>query len=132
MFTKIWIVLFLAFGLYTFLVYKNCDSDDHNKPGDEVIAGWETWQENNCQSCHQLYGLGGYMGPDLTNTASSKGADYMKVFIKYGSDRMPNFHLPDSEVANLVAFLSWVDKTGQSRVPPESVHWTGNYIINKQ
>ena len=71
------------------------------------------------------------MGPDLTNTASEKGVDYMKGFIKYGTGRMPNFHLTDKEVEELAVFLSWVDKSGKSTVPPESVHWTGTYVIER-
>ena len=71
------------------------------------------------------------MGPDLTNTASEKGVDYMKGFIKYGTGRMPNFHLTNNEVEELAVFLSWVDKSGKSTVPPESVHWTGTYVIER-
>lgn len=92
-----------------------------------------TWQEKNCQSCHQLYGLGGYMGPDLTNIASEKGKGpgYMQSFIKYGTGKMPNLNLSDTEVANIIAYLSWVDKSGRSKVPPEAVHWTGSYNLSK-
>jgi len=73
------------------------------------------------------------MGPDLTNTASdsNKGEKYMFTLIKYGTGRMPDFHLTDTEVENVVAFLSWVDKSGKSKVAEESVHWTGTYIIDK-
>lgn len=93
----------------------------------------EIWQSKNCQSCHQLYGLGGYMGPDLTNTAgdSSKSEKYMFTLIKYGTGKMPDFQLSDKEVNNVIAFLSWVDKSGKSKVSKESVHWTGTYIIDK-
>lgn len=72
------------------------------------------------------------MGPDLTNTASEKGkgADYMKGFIKYGTGRMPNFNLSDTEVTNIIAFLKWVDESGQSKVPQSAVHWTGTYNLS--
>jgi nitric oxide reductase subunit C len=96
------------------------------------MAGMQTWQEKNCQSCHQLYGLGGYMGPDLTNTASEKGKgpDYMRAFIKSGTSRMPNFHLSDTEVLNVIAFLKWVDRSGRSKVEAADVHWTGSYNLS--
>ena len=130
---KAWLCLFAVFTIYTIAVYSNCDKGAHvtNAPSVQVTAGWHTWQEKNCQSCHQLYGLGGYMGPDLTNVASdtNKNRQYLRTFIKYGTGRMPNFHLEDSEVDNLIAFLIWVDKSGKSEVPKEHVSWTGNYNI---
>lgn len=132
MFRTVWIGLLLVFISYTIWVYAYCDTkiiyaDTH------VKQGWAIWQEKNCQSCHQLYGLGGYMGPDLTNVSGTRSCNYLKTFIKYGTGRMPNFHLADSEVDNVVAFLSWVDKTGRADVPENAVHWSGSYVIdNKQ
>jgi nitric oxide reductase subunit C len=131
MFKMIWITLFLVFLSYTIWVYAYCDTKIV-KADNMVKAGWSTWQEKNCQSCHQLYGLGGYMGPDLTNTAGTKGAKYLKTFIKYGTGRMPDYHLSDTEIEGLVAFLFWVDKTGQSSVPQSAVHWSGSYVIDKK
>jgi len=96
----------------------------------EVAAGWQLWQDKNCQSCHQLYGLGGYMGPDLTNVASQKGTGYMRGLIQYGTNRMPDFNLNDTEVNNVIAFLCWVDKSGTAKVPDSLVHWTGSYTIS--
>jgi len=129
----LWILLFCAFIVYTWFVYAQCDTScKAPHPSGKELAGWQLWQSRNCQVCHQLYGLGGFMGPDLTNTASErgKGARYMSGIIKYGTGRMPNFHLSDSEVNNLVSFLTWVDKSGKNRVPPEFVTWTGNYNIS--
>jgi nitric oxide reductase subunit C len=79
-----------------------------------------------------MYGLGGYLGPDLTNLAgdSLKGEKYMYTFIKYGTGRMPNFNLNDSEVNNIVAFLTWVDRSGKNTVPGDKVTWTGNYNLD--
>lgn len=128
---KIWILLFLAFTCYSVVVYTQCDSKNTVALNAHISDGWGLWQDKNCQSCHQLYGLGGYMGPDLTNTASQKGTDYMRAIIKHGTGRMPDFQLSDSEVNELVTFLGWVDKSGQSVVKAEDVHWTGTYI-NKQ
>ena len=131
---RIWLALFFVFAIYTWGVYRYCDKDNsEHLPGERVQAGWDTWQQKNCQSCHQLYGLGGYMGPDLTNIASDtlKGQAYMRGFIKYGTGKMPNFHLNDSEVDHLIAFLQWIDKSGKSRVPKEKVNWSGNYNLEK-
>jgi nitric oxide reductase subunit C len=102
-------------------------------PDVHALAGWKVWQQNNCQSCHQIYGLGGYMGPDLTNVVSDSGESkqYLQTFIKYGTGKMPDFHLSDSEVNNLVAFLHWIDKSGRSKVPKERVTSMWNYNISK-
>ncbi len=128
----VWGTLFIAFCLYTGWVYLYCDEKTEIVQNDPSVAkGWELWQQKNCQSCHQLYGLGGYMGPDLTNIArdSSKGKQYMHGFIKYGTGRMPAFGMTDEEVEHIIDFLAWVDKSGLSQVPAEAVHWSGTYMI---
>ena len=74
------------------------------------------WQKYNCQSCHQLYGLGGYLGPDLTDVYSTpgKGKDYIKAMLSSGIKQMPAFHLSDQEFNQLTAFLKSVDESGNS------------------
>lgn len=74
------------------------------------------FQRYNCISCHQLYGLGGYMGPDLTNviSAKGKGSDYTKAFLRSGSLRMPDFNLSEDEIDALAEYLAYVDRTGKS------------------
>lgn len=80
----------------------------------EAIEGRLVWQKYNCQSCHQLYGLGGYLGPDLTNTYSSpyKGENYIKGFIIGGTNQMPAFPLNEVEIKQLVEFLKMTDASG--------------------
>jgi len=128
----VWIILFTGFCIYTGWVYLYCDKNTAIVQHDSSLTeGWQLWQDKNCQSCHQLYGLGGYMGPDLTNIArdSSKGRAYMHTFIKYGTGRMPAYNMTDTEVNKIIDFLTWVDKSGVSQVPAEAVHWSGTYII---
>jgi nitric oxide reductase subunit C len=122
-------VLLLCFGCYTASVYLYCD--EHVAPvHEQAKRGWEIWQAKNCQSCHQVYGLGGYLGPDLTNVAAKRDSKYLHTYIKYGTGRMPNFGLSDREVDDVAAWLQWVDKTGQSKVPKGAVHWTGTYVLD--
>lgn len=128
----VWIILFTGFCIYTGWVYLYCDKNAAIVQHDSSLTeGWQLWQDKNCQSCHQLYGLGGYMGPDLTNIArdSSKGQAYMYTFIKYGTGRMPAYNMTDTEVNKIIDFLTWVDKSGVSQVPAEAVHWSGTYFI---
>lgn len=80
----------------------------------EALKGEHLWQENNCTACHQLYGLGGYLGPDLTNIVSNpnKGKEYAKAFFNSGVKSMPEFNFTEEEKEALVSFLKHVDRTG--------------------
>lgn len=120
-------LLCIACFAYTGFVYRYSDSrPDLPPPDPEVVSGKALWQTKNCQSCHQLYGLGGYMGPDLTNVAA-KGPAYMQAFLKGGTRKMPDFHLTEPEMHRLIAFLEWVDQTGRNKIPDSAMHWTGSY-----
>ena len=112
--------LFFLFLFYTIAVDTVGTAEDKGEKWltENAKSGKLIYQQYNCTACHQIYGLGGYMGPDLTNTISSpyKGPDYVKAFLKSGTQRMPNFHLSETEMNNLVAYLTYVDKTGISPV----------------
>lgn len=123
------LILCLVFALYTVSVYLYCDpAIKKTVVSAQIENGKKIWQEKNCQSCHQLYGLGGYMGPDLTNVAQ-KGPAYMHSFMQYGTKKMPDFNLTETEINELTAFLKWVDDSGISKVQDSSVTWTGSYHI---
>ena len=129
---RVLLLLVCLFVGYTALVYQQGDGDPiHNAPPytENVAAGATLYRAYNCQSCHQFYGLGGYMGPDLTNAARFKGKAYLAAFIKNGSQRMPDFHFNDTEVGQLTEYLTWIDATGLSTPSARSVQWTGSYQI---
>lgn len=94
--------------------------------GDTARHGQQLYQDNNCVACHQFYGLGGYMGPDLTNVISNRGEPYARAFITAGSARMPNFGLSTAEIDALLAFLAFVDQTGTYPLENYSVSWIGS------
>ena len=79
-----------------------------------AVKGQQLFQSNRCWSCHQLYGLGGYLGPDLTNvySAEGKGSTYIKAFLNSGVKSMPQFHFSEEEKNALVEYLKTVDETG--------------------
>ena len=91
----------------------------------EALLGREVWHENNCQSCHQLYGFGGFLGPDLTNLASRVGAGddaldaRLEMVLANGSKRMPAFETTAQERTALGAFFVALDASGvgQAVVP---------------
>lgn len=80
----------------------------------QAQRGEALYREFNCTACHQFYGLGGYMGPDLTNVtiAEGKGPAFAKTLILYGSARMPALGVTTQEADDLVAFLEAVAATG--------------------
>ena len=116
--------------LYSSLVYTIGTEEDKGEAflNDKAKLGKIVYQKYNCSACHQLYGLGGYMGPDLTNVMS-KGEGYVKVFLQYGTQRMPNFHLNETEVNDLVAFLTYTDKTGISPIKKFNVNPDGTITL---
>ena len=81
-----------------------------------AIKGKIVFQEKNCISCHQIFGLGGYLGPELTNTISqkNKGKAYAEAVITGGIGRMPNFHLKSDEVQAVMAYLEYIDNSSKA------------------
>jgi len=119
----------LLFIIYSAHIYTfNAASPGNISKNPDAQKGKQLFQEYNCASCHQLYGLGGYMGPDLTNVVSnpSKGEKYAYAVIRSGTQKMPNFNLSDAEANCLVAYLKEVDRTGFSPVPAFTVHLNGD------
>ena len=100
--------LFYSFSIYSSLPTKNV------KVLPEVSKGKLVWQQYNCNACHQVYGLGGYLGPDLTNVYSLKGPEYIKAFVKSGTVTMPNFHLKEEEIIDILAYLQNIDASGKA------------------
>ncbi len=100
--------LFYSFYLYLLLPIKKYGITA------EIIKGKSTWQQYNCNSCHQVYGLGGYLGPDVTNVYSNKGPAYIQAFLKKGTAIMPDFHLTEQEITDLTAYLKNISSTGNS------------------
>lgn len=109
-------MVFLAslFGLYNFIIYTNENPKYTTVLSHKALEGQALWQENNCFTCHQLYGLGGYLGTDLTNiyAAKGKGEKLIKVALNSGIKSMPRFNFTEKEKEALVTFLKEVDQTG--------------------
>ena len=99
--------------LYTHLPFPaNCT--------DEISAGRAVWQQYNCAACHQVYGLGGYLGPDLTNIYSRRGTNFLQGYLKSGNQVMPDFHLTDSQIHHLLAWFQQMDQSGHA--DPNTYH----------
>lgn len=116
-------LLVVVFALQTWLVYSD-PTGRQQVLSQRALEGQAVWRENNCQSCHQLYGYGGFLGPDLTNSIDGLSPERMESILTAGAGQMPAFHLgPDAREA-LTVFLREIDATGVSQprmgevVPP--------------
>jgi hypothetical protein len=80
---------------------------------EQAARGKRLYQEHNCTACHQIYGLGGYLGPELTTVMSdpARGEAYARAILTSGTQRMPDFKLSQGETDQLLAFLKYVDTT---------------------
>ncbi len=88
--------------------------------------GEKLWLQNNCNSCHQLYGLGGYLGPDLTNEYSrTDNKEFLKAMFNSGIKAMPQFNFNESESNNLIQFLKEIDRTGYYPNPKADIQSNG-------
>ena len=105
-------LLVAAFIFQTWLVYA--DGTGRETPPLSALAtrGQDLWLENNCQSCHQIYGFGGFLGPDLTNAASSLTDARLRLILVSGAGRMPAFGFGDEDRSALKQFLVELDRTG--------------------
>jgi nitric oxide reductase subunit C len=126
------LVFFLFYFIYSFFIYtQKSESIEANKVITPLaIEGRLVFQKYNCISCHQLYGLGGYLGPDLTNVISDKGSYYVSAVIKNGMLKMPNLNIPDDEIKSLVEYLSFADSSGIFPVKEFESKWY-NIVIPK-
>jgi len=102
-----------------------------------VVAGKDVWHRYNCINCHTLLGEGAYYAPDLTQIAAQRGAGYLHEFLKdpsrfYSEDRdrrlMPTLNLSDQEIAQVIAFLTWVSKIDTQGWPPRPILVKGSAV----
>ncbi len=122
-------ILITSFFIYSIVIYTVGTRVDKGEKyvTEQAKQGKLLFQKNNCIACHQLYGLGGYMGPDLTNaiSAQGKGPVFVRTLLQYGTERMPNFHLSETEIDEIMAFLNYTDKTGVSPVKKFEINYDG-------
>ncbi|MGZ3862101.1 MAG: c-type cytochrome [Bacteroidia bacterium] len=121
-----------VFLLFSFSIYVQPLLKDQSprEPNEKMITGRLTWQKYNCQSCHQLYGLGGYLGPDLTNlfADSSAGSQKLRALTRSGIKQMPAFRLSEKELRDLEGFLKCVNENGSA--DPLSFNTDASGMIN--
>lgn len=119
--SKIWMMVILAgtFIVQSYLVYS--DPSDSPPLSEIALLGRNVWHENNCQSCHQFYGFGGFIGPDLTNAYVRVTSERLTRLLTVGSGKMPAFKLSKEEINGFRAYLNHMNETGQGQAK-----WAGN------
>ncbi|EHR69556.1 Cytochrome c [Burkholderiales bacterium JOSHI_001] len=89
-----------------------------------VERGKLVWETRNCIGCHTLLGEGAYFAPELGNVIPRRGPDFVKAWIKAqptgapGRRQMPQFHLNEQQLDDLVQFLDWTSKINTEKWPP--------------
>lgn len=107
------LLLVSLFLIYSIFLYVSLPIDKR-EISKEVAEGKLIWQQRNCNACHQLYGLGGYLGPDLTNVYSQKGPAYIRAFLANGTAIMPDFKFNEREVNAVIGYLRNTDASGNA------------------
>ncbi|MES0489361.1 MAG: cytochrome c [Leptospirales bacterium] len=112
----------IAFSIFTyftvfFVLSGIPDFENSSHEINEVaISGRKIWLKNNCISCHSIYGLGGFLGPDLTELAGRRDNIYIRQVILNGTGKMPAFRFSDDEVNSLLAYFQYTfDSRNTSR-----------------
>jgi nitric oxide reductase subunit C len=105
-------VLVLCFVGQTALVY----GDRREEPlSAEALRGREIFHDEACQVCHQLYGQGGFLGPDLTNVHSRVDEARFRSLLTVGSGQMPALALEAAQISDLRAFFREIDRPDLGR-----------------
>ena len=127
-------VLAGVFCYHNYSIYTGRNSGRVVNLSSEAARGQKLWQENNCFSCHQFYGLGGYLGPDLTNiySAPGKGPEYIKAMLNSGVKSMPEFNFSNAEKHAITAYLKEIDQTGDYPNHTAEFDYTGWVKIDQK
>jgi len=112
-------VLVILFFAQTWLVYLDPKGRASPALSAEAALGRQIWHDRNCQSCHQLYGFGGFLGPDLTNATERLSSARFDAVLTVGAGQMPAFHLDAAERVAVGKFLAEVGTTGRGQLPPK-------------
>jgi nitric oxide reductase subunit C len=112
--------LVLCFLGQSYLVYSDPPACEPLKG--LALEGRRLWHAKNCQACHQLYGMGGFLGPDLTNAIPERVNIFrLRKILSDGSAVMPAYKMEKDEIRAIGAFLGAMNKTGQG----EARRWSG-------
>ncbi len=118
------LVLFLAL---TFDTTKQFAALTHaDKLDEQVVAGKRAFEHRNCNDCHTILGFGGYYAPDLTRAYYRIGEDgirrrlqHPEVVFADSYRKMPQQHLSEQEITDIITYLKWVSNIENHDWPPQ-------------
>ena len=125
--------IFYGSGVFFFLYFLGLTFDTHQRMPTQdnranlteaVSRGKLLWEKNNCIGCHSLLGEGAYFAPELGNVYKRRGGDFIKRWMQMqptnvpGRRQMPNFHLNDQQLDDLVEFLKYSSEIDTKGWPP--------------
>jgi nitric oxide reductase subunit C len=97
-----------------------------DKLSDKVVEGKRAFEHHNCNDCHTILGFGGYYAPDLTRAVQRIGEDGIRYRLRHpelafanSPRKMPQQHISEAEIDDLVAFLTWVGGVENGDWPPQ-------------
>ncbi|MCH1571228.1 MAG: cytochrome c [Longimicrobiales bacterium] len=105
-------VLVVCFAIQTGLVYS--DDVDIELSAD-AVEGRELFHDGSCQVCHQLWGQGGFLGPDLTNASSRIDETRLTSLLTVGSGQMPAYQYDAEQIRSMRSFLEEIDRPDVGR-----------------
>jgi len=119
------VFFFLLFVALTFDTMSTLPKQDNRANlTDSVVRGKKIWETRNCIGCHTLLGEGAYFAPELGNVYKRRGPEFIKAWIQSqpsgtpGRRQMPQFHLKDGELEDLVQFLKYSSEIKTNNWPP--------------
>lgn len=112
--------------------YATSKSTDAKGLTESVARGKRIWEHNACVDCHTILGEGAYYAPELGNVWVRYGGDKdpksareaLKAWMQNqptkvpGRRQMPNFHLTDPQLDDLINFLEWTSRIDTQKWPP--------------
>lgn len=115
-------------------IYMTRTSTDEAALKDSVVRGKHVWEKNACINCHSILGEGAYFAPELGNVwvrynGREDPESARAALIAWmqsqpsgvpGRRQMPNFHLNDQELNDLVDFLEWTSRINTQGWPPNN------------
>jgi len=123
--------VFFGLVVHTHLYAKSTSTNEAGLTP-AVEHGKRVWEKHACINCHTILGEGAYFAPEVGNVFLRFGGDKdpqgardaIKGWILSqpsgtpGRRQMPNFHLTEQELDDLVAFLEWVSTIKTNNWPP--------------
>ena len=110
--------LLAAFLVQTYWVYSDPTGRANPPLSDLARKGRGIWLGHGCQTCHQIHGFGGFLGPDLTNAVERLTDSRLETVLTVGAGQMPAFGLDAQQRRAIAQFLEELNETGIGHLPP--------------